>query len=143
MAILISLRPSATLRAVQEPNTREKNRCSRIYTRCQLKGSLGCRIPSIADAAATHLVVQFESLLSRCNGSKHRLSIDTVLNIGGCTKLITQHFLRPRHLQRTIIWFGGFLKRWMLCIFTATVTSAMLLRHIVQQSPALPDPLEA
>ena len=36
-------------------------------------------------------VVQFESLLYRCDGSKHRQSVNSTLNIRSCTEFISQH----------------------------------------------------
>ncbi len=40
-----------------------------------------------------YLVVQLKALLSRRNGSKHRLSIDPTLDVGGCAQFIAQHLL--------------------------------------------------
>lgn len=40
----------------------------------------------------THtFVVEFESLLYRGDGSEHRQSVDSALDVGSCAKLISQH----------------------------------------------------
>ena len=46
-------------------------------------------------------VVQFQSLLGMGDGAQDRLTINTVLNVGCCSKLIAQHLLDSSdlHLQ--------------------------------------------
>ena len=49
--------------------------------------------------ALTHLVVQFEPLLCRCDGTQHRLSVDSTLDIWGCSQFISKHLLNSCHLK--------------------------------------------
>uniref|UniRef100_A0A0E9UJD8 Uncharacterized protein n=1 Tax=Anguilla anguilla TaxID=7936 RepID=A0A0E9UJD8_ANGAN len=60
-----------------------------------------------------HLVVEFESLLYRGDGSQHRKPVDSALDVGGCAKLIRQHLGNSRNL----VFLEGMIREIILVPF--------------------------